>query len=262
MGRNQSPEFIDQILAAYKDVPWKGEVVVRLGHADVKEDWERAKRMISEDGGKRKALELLGKPFIELSSLRARLFRASTYNPFSKTVHLFQNNLGILAHELGHHEDLETHGTRLRGLFAKLKREYRASQIAMQRLPDNQARKNAMKTLEPAFGTYIGATLGKWYSVGRLLFLFNQNAKKPLNTEPIQLRNVKGNALKEALLYNAVTMAPVILAHINARLPWRKSSFGYIFSGETGSGSAREGKKEEPSLKPHQVLVATASAKG
>ncbi len=249
---NPTPEFIDQILDTYKNVTWKGEVVVRLGHTDVKEDWERAKHMITDDGAKKEALKRIGKPFMEFSALRARLFRASSYNPFSKTVHLFHDNMGILAHELGHHEDIELHGTRVRGLFTKLKREYQASNIAMARLPDDQARKEAMKTLEPAFGTYLGNLLGKWYLTGKFLYLFAQGTKSPMQTDKVPLNQVAVKLLKEMVIYNSVKMAPVIAGHVYARLPWRKSSFGYVF----------EGKQPEQTLKSHQVLVATANATG
>ncbi len=254
VGKEPSPEMIDQILDRWKDVPWKGEVVVRLGHTDPKEEWERTKKRLQEEGKLNWFADKISYPVLFAHSLKNRLSRISSFSPFTRTITVMNADLAVAMHELGHAEDLLGTGKKLR-FFDQIPRENRASHNAIKRMKTDDERLHGMRVLEPRFATYVG---GAAQLIGTLLGL--PVWSKELYAKDL-IKTTKGTVRFRIQIPYAY-LGSIALAHIASRLPWRKSSFGYIFSGEAGSGSGREGKHPEPILKPHQVLVATAGAKG
>lgn len=251
IGKDPPKELIEQILERYKDVPWKGDVTVRIGHVDPKEDWKKTKDRLQKEGKLTVLSELGSKAGIYFGALQGSIFRADHYNPTSQTIHIFNPNLPIVMHELGHAEDLLDKTKRYKGFFKKLQREFVASKNAMKHMKSDQERRDAMKFLEPAFSTYIAGSLQKLFIGGRIaLALLKQKTAQPVEG----LERQRQDSLKGLVELLSLQVGPIIFAHINARLPGRKSSFGYIFSGEADT-------PPKP-LKPHQILVATARPSG
>jgi len=150
----------------FANVPLKGDVLVRIGHNNVFGELYR----LFKPGIKNRPNILLrmalGVPATIMTALTSSLTRADHYNPFTRSMVVYHSsNLGIAAHEAGHAIDFDN--KKFPGLHAlfhgiwpiTLMHEYDASKIAMQHLNSPQ-RSEAVKVLEPAFGTYVGGVLG------------------------------------------------------------------------------------------------------
>ena len=99
------PELVEHFKERYKDVPCKGDVLVRVGHASIVGDLQRLfandkiRGPLSLDIGNTKLMKvyrtifrLLAVPGVVLGGIHAKLFRANHYNPFTNTVHIFHPN--------------------------------------------------------------------------------------------------------------------------------------------------------------------------
>lgn len=252
IGVDPKPELVDTILDHWKDVPWKGDIVVRIDHIDPKADWKRWVEQRRREGKRSPVTEAIGYVSTYITDWKYKIKRTNYYNSMTKTVHIYHPDSAVLDHELGHAQDMERDGGK-RGMFANLRRELAASKNAMMHMNSDDERKKAMKLLEPALGTHISAITSKIVLYGGLLGFIYGELKQP---KSVSYYNKKFPAFIAA--YAGLRLLPPVIGHITSRLPNRKSSFGYIFSGEVESGSARESKR--PTLSPHQVQVATARA--
>lgn len=250
IGKNPSPELVDQIIERWKDVPWKGEVVVRIGHVDPKEDWERTRKHLKEEGKLNPLIDVIGKVNQTITGLSTRINRRNNYSLLTHTIHVMNPDIATAMHELGHAEDLLNKKKRII-LFDRLLMEYRASANASKRALSGEERKVTMRKLEPAFATYVGGTL---QMIGTLIGL--PVWSKPIFTKEIHIskRNFKFSPRVPLVFFGTVA-----LSHLYTHLPWRKSTFGYVFEGSP-SPEATASKAQEP-LQPNQVYTATAKAK-
>lgn len=247
--KDPDPAIIDALYERYKDVPWKGDVLVRVGHLSITEDF---KRLFGKDikGRPNAFFRLLGVPLILTGGIVTTLGRMDHYNPLTHTVTIFHPELPIGLHELGHAEFFDRSNRKdvwsamtlvsaylsgyraiqssLGGLDTRsrlhrqvenivtrrpgyrLFTEWKASQNAMKHMETNAERKKALHLLEPAFGTYVGSEVG-----GIAQILAPDRWDVGLISE---------------------YLAPIIGligGHILTRLPIeRRSGFGYIFEGK------------------------------
>lgn len=256
VGVDPDPKLVDKILTHWKDVPWKGDVTVRIGAIDPQADWKRTVEQMRKEGKSNVFTEAIGFVNTYIADWKGTLTRSSFYNSWTKTAHIYHPDIAVAFHELGHAQNLEG-SPKMSGLFKTLRGEWMASKHAMEHGVTDAQRREAIKMLEPAFGTYIAKTASNTVLLGGLAGLMVSEFNKP---KSISFYENKAPAFVAAFF--GLKIIPVALAHLFARLPNRKSSFGYVFSGEAGSGPARDGNAPEQTLKPHQVLVATAKAKG
>ena len=230
-------ELVNELAERWKDVPWKGDVLVRVGYANLFEDIRRSLASSKElRNSWPRLLRIVGLPATIYTSLKSELARENHYNPRTKTATIYNPNLAIGMHEIGHakfEDEQDPWVQAATGFLHKiipgftLYPEWQASKRAMEHFASDTERRKAMKVLEPAFSTYAtGIPLmyfGSDYikrSLGNLLGIGN-------NSDPIRRR-----ALTELANYTMNALSP-IPGHILSRLPGRKSSFGYIFEGKT-----------------------------
>lgn len=267
--KNPSPELADQLFERYKDVPWKGDVLVRVGHTSIigevqrfmaRNDNVRGRPWMLKDPVGR-VFEKFGKAGLSVLYLMdgmftlgqavwSKVFRTDFYNPFTNTVNIYHPKLAVGMHELGHAEFFNNQVTptgRLGIILGRLKNvmingvvpfhlplvtpyiEYQASKNAMTHYKTDKERREGLKILEGAWATYV----------------FDDVVNFAFIPEPIN------SVFRLALSYPAS-----VAGHLMARLyPKQDQRFGYIFSGKDQGTSP---KKQE--LSAHQVLVATAKA--
>jgi hypothetical protein len=289
--KDPSKELAAELFDRYKDVPWKGDVLVRVGHSSIIGDIQRMMASNDKVRGRPwllkdpvgRVLEKFGKAGIAIlhvldgaymigQAFWSKLTRSDFYNPFSNSLTVYHPKLAIGMHELGHAEYFNNQVTakgRLGVILARMPLltidkvipfhmpiitpyiEYQATKNAMKHFKTDEERRAGLKMLEGAWATYLFADV--------LNFMF---VPKPLN-----------DAIGLLLAYPAS-----VAGHLMNRLyPKKDQRFGYIFSGKAGSGFAGEGnvglqhnqpvekksvskKPEVPDLSAHQVLVATARA--
>ncbi len=247
--KDPDPAVIDALYERYKDVPWKGDVLVRVGHLSLVEDYQR---LFGKNikGRPNAFIRLLAAPLILSDGILTSLARMDHYNPFTHTVTIFHPKLPIGLHELGHAEfydqserksvwpallllsnylgryrvykslrgDLDGR-SRLHHLVEsiatqqpghRLFTEWKASQNAMKHMKSDEERRNALHLLEPAYGNYVGVEAG---SIAQILF--PERADVALVSQYL------------------APLLGIIGGHIFTRLPIeRRSGFGYIFEGE------------------------------
>lgn len=245
VGVDPDPKLVDEILLHWSDVPWKGDVTVRIGHIDPKSDWKRIVEQKRREGKSNVFTETAGLLTTYIVDWKHSLTRSNFYNSWTKTVHMYHPDSAVASHELGHAQDLENPGKKTK-FFKGLRNEWMASKHAMEHAGSDEKRRNAMKILEPAFGTYIANMASNTVLLGGLVGLFASEFHTP---KPMSFYEKKAPVFLGAFV--ASKFMPIALAHLLSRLPHRKSTFGYVFEGKT---------VQEP-LKPHQVYTATAGAK-
>lgn len=235
-------ELVHELAERWKNVPWKGDVLVRVGYANLYED---IRRSLSPANDMRNSwprlLRIIGLPATVYYSLKGGLSRENYYNPRSKIVTIYNPNIAIGMHEIGHAKFDDEHDPWVQAAMGFLQLvpgfimypEWQASKRAMANLASDEERKKAMKVLEPAFSTYAaGIPLLHFgadhieHGLGTLLGIGKRS-------DPIRRR-----ALKELTKYTMQALS-TIPGHITSRLPGRKSSFGYIFEG-------KKSNQEEP----------------
>ncbi len=244
--KNPSPELVNDLYERWKDVPWKGDLLVRVGHTSVRGDLERL-FLLNRDWIKGKHVTfkfmwaLVARsafvPLVVASSLMAKVLRTDHYNPLTHTVNVFQPVLSVGMHEIGHAQFWDEKHPFKGALymlspfvvpFAKSFTEWKATANAMKRFKDDPERREATKILEPAWATYlISDTAG---------------IVMPYIPEPIR-------KLTSGL---AMTVGALASGHILSRLPYpgKRRRFEYVF----------EGKEPGKELGPQQVRYAFARA--
>lgn len=249
--KDPSPALINDLYERWKDVPWKGDVLVRIGHSSVIGDIERL--LFLNRGwikGKRAPFKLLWAaaargvflPLVGFNALLARFIRNNYYDPLTHTVHVFHPMLPVGMHEIGHAQFWDERHP-LKGAlymlspfvvpFAKSFTEWKASAYAMKRFKGEPEAREATKLLEPAWATYlISDTAG---------------IVMPYIPEPIR-------KLTSGL---AMTVGALVSGHILSRVPYpgKRRRFEYVFEGKTYN-------EERQSLAAGQVRYAFARAPG
>ena len=271
--RNPKPELVDFFKDRWKDVPWKGDVLVRIGHNSIFGDIQRLfandqiRGPLSLGKTESKALKslqwlvrLLVLPSVVFSALQKKLFRGNYYNTLTNTVNIFHPNTAIGMHEIGHAEFYNQEKNRtLYALFGGLPiirsfTEYKASMLGIARMKNDAERLKATKVMEAMWGTYL---MGDVIALA-LPFL----AITPLTTALVASKKFTlpfGPDVLKRLLefgYTAGVMAGAAAGHILSRAPYpgRRQRFGYVF----------EGKKVvpkpafAPALSDRQMLVGMA----
>lgn len=274
--QNPSRELVTKLYDRYKDVPWKGDVLVRIGHTSLFGD---IKRMLAANEKVRgrpwnikdpigRTLEYAGKLGAVILMLpgmiKNKFVRADYYNPFSNTVNIYHPKLAPGMHELGHAEFFNQMENKKRAAyyigivnpivtipFFRSFYEYQASAIAMKRFKGDAERRQGLKILEGAWATYValdtlivGAAVAPALAIPLLKAAWSIPFTLPLGQDVLVKALVK------------IGMAPYgasIGGHLMNRLyPKKDQRFGYIFTGN------EQGKRRE--LSAHQVLTATAKA--
>lgn len=228
-------DLAHELADRWKDVPFKGDILVRVGHTSLAGDIQRS--LATKDEMKNalpRALRIIGLPGTLVMSTAAKALRMDHYNPLTQTAVTFHSHKEVGMHEIGHAKDFDDHTNwgRVGRLalkvipFGDLVMEYAASKNALQQMKTDEERRQAIKTLEPAFSTYVMGGIMKlgvknlvWHGINGML---SKNSRYDDNFSKLQKHT---NAINMVLL-NAVATIPGL---ISSRLPNRKSSFGYIF---------------------------------
>lgn len=281
--KNPSPELADKLFERYKDVPWKGDVLVRVGHTSIIGDLQRMMASNDKVRGRPwllkdpigRVLEKFGKAGVSLlylfdgmftvgHALWSKVFRTDFYNPFSNSLSIYHPKLAIGMHELGHAEFFNNQVSdkgRLGVILGRMPEliinkvipfhapiltpyiEYQASKNAMKHFKTDEERREGLKVLEAAWATYL------FSDVLNMSFI-----PRPLN-----------DVISVVLSYPAS-----VAGHLMNRLyPKKDQRFGYVFEGKkSGKHAAFEKdnqhkavqKSPMPELNAHQVLEATARA--
>lgn len=269
MFRNPPPELVDHLQARWKDVPWKGDVLVRVGHNSVFGDVQRLFAKESLRGplsfnfgeGKlakaaRLALRVLVLPSVVFGGIKAKLFRENYYNILTNTVNIYHPNSAVGMHEAGHAEffNQEKHRT-LYGLFSELPiiksfTEYKASVLGISHMKSDKERREATKVLEAAWGTYL---MGDILTIA-LPFVALSPFRSALTATKVFALPFGPKILQELSKFGftAGVMAGAASGHILSRAPYpgQRQRFGYIFEGNQTA--------YKPVLADRQMLVAMA----
>jgi hypothetical protein len=267
--QNPPPELVDHLRERWKDVPWKGDVLVRVGHNSIFGDIQRLfskdslRGPLSLDFGDAKvakaarlALRILALPYVVFNALKAKLFRSDGYTAITNTVNVFHANSAIGMHETGHAEffNQEKHRS-IYGLFKEMPilksfTEYKASVRAVAHMKTDSERRQAMKVLEAAWGTYLMKDV--------MLIALPFVALSPLRaalTATSAFALPFGPKIVQELTkfgFTAGVLAGAASGHILSRTPYpgQRQRFGYIFEGNQTA--------YQPALADRQMLVAMA----
>lgn len=251
-------EIAERIFDSWKDVPWKGDLLVRIKPATIKEDIARYYETLGKSPKQATFVDkFVNIPQLVFANLSTRALRASYYMDATHTVTLYNKNFYVAMHEMGHALDYDPHvatfkdihkyKARKKGLVARLQREWQASANAMKHLKTDEERRKAMKVLEPAFGTYIGAAIGKLATYALMATEFLIILPYILNPTLLPLSVFTASLQRKlfmiaAPIINAWVIFPflgTITGALGGRvlsvLRDRKSTFGYAFSGSEQS---------------------------
>lgn len=268
--RNPSRELVDQLYDRWKDVPWKSDVVVRVGHTSITDDiirtlsldrkaWVGGDFKDIRDMANRSVLKwkledwkklvkyvwsfdarLLFSIGLPSSSILTKFFRVDHYNPITKTVNIFHPNSAVGMHEMGHADFFDQlQKEPLKGAFYG----FESGKIPFVRsFTEWKASVGAFRHMKTD-KERKDATKLQEAAWGSYLVSDIADVVTPFIPEPI----------KSAFLF-APNFVGMIAGHILARLPYpgKRERFGYVF----------EGKKidAERALGEDQMRVATASA--
>jgi len=255
--KSPTKELAHELADRWKDVPFKGDVLVRVGHTSLAGDIQRS---LATNGEMKNAfprsLRMLTLPITLILSTAAKIGRLDHYNPLTQTVVAFHPHREIGMHEIGHAKDFDPRsnwGKIGRSLLRAipglgLVTEWTASKLALEQMKSDEERRQAIKTLEPAFSSYVTHDLARvglkhvaWNGVKRLL----ETKTSRYNNDLLKLQ--KHTNILTTVLMNAVATIPGL---ITSRLPNRTSSFGYIF----------ENTRHDEPITDGQVRYATATA--
>lgn len=255
--KNPSKELGDQLFERYKDVPWKGDVLVRVGHSsifgDIKrilarnEDVKGRPWLLKDKAGR--ALESVGKLAMIVNVLpamiMAKLLRADFYSPFANSVNVYHPKLALGMHELGHAKFFNQLPAKERvgyliGMmnpfvsvpFLPSFIEWQASKNAMKHFKNDQERREGLKRLEAGWATYFFSDI----------------------LTPIPLPKPVKDMVGAFLAYPAS-----VAGHAMARwYPKQNERFGYVFEGK----DMVKKPAAMPMLGDRQMLVAMANPSG
>lgn len=252
--KHPSAELGDQLFERYKDVPWKGDVLVRVGHTSILGDFKRMLARNEDVKGRPwllkdkagRALESVGKLAMIVnvlpSMIMAKLLRADFYNPFANSVNVYHPKLALGMHELGHAEFFNQLPAKQRvgyliGMmnpfvsvpFLPSFIEWQASKNAMKHFKNDEERREGLKRLEAGWATYYFADI----------------------LMPIPLPKPVKDMVGALLSYPAS-----VAGHAMARwYPKKSERFSYIFEGKKGL----ENPVVIPALNDRQMLVGMAN---
>lgn len=297
--QNPSKELAEQLFDRYKDVPWKGDVLVRVGHASLLGDVMRfikshdavRGRPVFGSGTIKEVTDVVARmlllPSVVFSIMKAKLFRMDNYNPFTNVVTVFHPRLGVGMHEIGHAEFFNQmpHGKREAYSLVNLSNallsqypfipvfgsipvvtsfmEYKASQNAMRRFNDDAERMRESTLLEAGYGTYL------MYDVMLMTFPFVPPNPLTHGLAATAMATVSGvPPLVGKLLefgWTAGLMAGSAAGRLLGKLPYpgRRQRFGYIFEGKKPAQEKAARKKTARSAveKPDSGKHSAASRK-
>lgn len=238
--QNPPKELAGAFRDRWKDVPWKGDVLVRVGHTSVMGDIQRLLASYDEIKGKPifstthdvidRVARILYVPLQVMKTVTAKISRKDHYDPITNTAIVFHPNLAVGMHEIGHAQFLDEkkkkepwvvfHPNPIIRSFM----EWKASAKAMKRFANDEERRSALKVLEPAFATSL-------------------------------VPDVLGLSGVTEFSGLAAYIGTVSAGHIMARFyPRRDQRFEYVFEGKTLAPPPAATRD----LKPHEVLVSTA----
>lgn len=248
--QNPPPELVDHLKERWSDVPWKGDVLVRVGHNSIFGDVQRLfakdslRGPLSLDFGDAKiakaarlALRVLALPYVVYNALKMKIFRQDGYSAITNTVNIFHANSAVGMHETGHAEffNQEKHRS-LYGLFKEVPvlksfTEYKASALAVARMKSDTERRKALKVLEATWGTYLMKDI--------MLIALPFVALSPLRAAMTATKVFAlpfGPKIVQELSkfgFTAGVLAGAASGHILSRAPYpgQRQRFGYIFEG-------------------------------
>ncbi len=172
--KDADPHFVEQVIDRYKGVPWKGDILVRIGHGSLVGDMYR---MFAPGikGRPNVFLRLLSIPEVVLANIETRLWREDHYNPYTNTSHIYRPKLGSALHEVGHAEFFDQSKARnfwvVLGMLPRLASrlgiplikipgfesflEWKASANAMRRFESDMERRQELKIMEAGFSSHV-----------------------------------------------------------------------------------------------------------
>jgi len=255
--KNPSKELAGKLFERYKDVPWKGDVLVRVGHVSLMGDLQRmfARNetirgrpwMLKDRFGR--AIEFVGKLGVAflttLNAIKAKLMRSDYFNPFANTVAVFHPKLAAGMHELGHAEWFNQMDRNQRVAYSAVLTnalvyvpffrsfiEWQATANAMKHYVSDAERRQALKMHEAAWATYLG------FDALATLSLVAPAFALPLLKAAITITGklTIGTKLFTAAIGTALhPYSSSIAGHLVNRLyPKKDQRFGYIFEGKKG----------------------------
>ena len=219
MVRNTSVETVDYIHDRWKDVPWKGDVLVRVGHTSVFGDIARSfagkKDLKNAPPGLMRVLAL---PFTVLQSIIAKFGRYDHFNAFTNTVHIFHADKAVGMGRMAQAKWFDTmeNGvlkgvTRIAQLFipgVTSHVEWQTFKTAMPKFTSDSERRAASKIFEPYWGKETLKSLVPW-------------------VVPYVPPGIFGITLMQA-----AAAGGLVGGHVMARLyPKQDQRFGYVFEG-------------------------------
>lgn len=229
---NAPPELAQALHDRWKDVPWRGDYKVRVGHSSL---WDELDRSFSLDAAKGRPnffTRMIGLPWTGLSWLGAKLFRYNYFNPFTNAATIYHPHEAFGMHEMGRAQfyDEHKHSVYLRILGALTRLpvasffEWKSSANAMKRFESDAKREEALKVLEPRFGLTLLTDL----------FVF----ATPFIPGPVSetSRAIAEYAVRLAGAERLAKIGGLVAGHILSRLPNKRERFGWVFGGQASHG--------------------------
>lgn len=232
--KTPSQELAHQVFDRWKDVPWKGDVLVRIGHTSLLGDFMRTFANDKDIKGRPNVfVRALEYPFTTLRGyLEGKLYRQNFYNPFTNTVTVFHPNIAVGMHEVGHAQFFDR--TKYKTLWALAGHfpgvssfmEWKASAFAMKQLKNDTERLQALKILEPAWATYLVGDTFKVLQPFLPVWFFGYLG--------VLLRGPITSVIEQVLTYSYAFIGAVSAGHLLSRLPYpgKRERFGWVFEGK------------------------------
>jgi hypothetical protein len=163
LGKEVDVPIEDIVNRAKKYFPEDKNVYIEVGHSPVLRQMVRAWKGEGVQLNQPVIRHLITTPIAGLHALLLKLHGGSAYSPLANTIVLQDNLRSVLAHELGHAEDLikkQKDRLYLRSnlRFFNLPSEKEATRNAMKYLTEKDI-EEARKMLIPAYGTYIAGAI-------------------------------------------------------------------------------------------------------
>src|SRR3990167_8314372 len=107
---NPPPQLADYLFEKWSHVPWRGDVLVRIGHGSLRDSMRRLFARDDEIKGRPSKLSrfVLGIPTVFAGEILGKLTRADHFNPMTNTVNIYHPEPAVGMHEIGHAIDFDT----------------------------------------------------------------------------------------------------------------------------------------------------------
>lgn len=169
MDNHRISEQTEQALKTYLEKNQLDKVKVRINQYAPIAEWKRLFRNKSVGWGWRYSLGVVNA--IVYTILPGRIFGGDNYNPFSNTVSIYSDVPAVLLHEGGHAKDVAR--KKYKGIYAALyiipgvplwhEAVATGDAIGYYRVEGTaDEEKAAYKILYPAYGSYVGGTIGNF----------------------------------------------------------------------------------------------------